>query len=711
MERSRGGGSRGFHGWTWKRAALFIGAVGWYTSLAGQILWNLGGALTIEGDERVDGLRDDFSPSIPTCLAQSRISGRVTFGCSQQLAALAGPALGLGALSVWWNPRFKEKLDRGSGSIIGLTEYYKIQCIFLVLRFGSYLALARSPLYDLDAGTRRAMHSFLVVFALIVCIHELFAYQTNFWVQFAVISFRSVKLDLAPRLLFNDGLALLTQQSQDLPQDDQHTRAPGRQQSETPKARSAVQPRPFPLNDLAPNQGRSQPPSYNPPTPPPEEDGLDEMDWTPSQQPFQPAPPKPQLAIPTIAQPSPFYGRLPPAPLSQAHKLRNPPNQPTFRQATAAQKQSFFNNRRRSHLDRDNISEASTEYFDSPVKTVLQSEAASPRFAEPRFFPQSDYERDTGLESIFSNVFSIEEEPHELRVAREQQLGEEQEQRSANQRQQAHHSTGSKNLQAASFLILALSFLAWIFASSISFITIPIQLTCLAVAAIIAGRGLFETIRNNKIYWKWSDMFIYILELCSSLFLGKATSKTSPLIKHNGRDIYGNELQIAGIALLGIMFLQEFWIWISISKFRRQPIAISHSASTEPSNPSSSLPVIITNSAMTTTTTTITTKNKPRNDESLPLSLSLSPKKKNQNDKHQHQQQQRQPQPNSSAPPVSFSSSDRITRSKSKRESIGTATMNGLGNLSLGGDGGGLGGGMGAGMGAGLGGGMRSRRR
>lgn len=133
----------------------------------------------MEEDGREDGLRDDSSPSLSTCLAQSWISGRVIFACSQHLATLVGPALGLGVLSIWWNPRFKEKLDRGSGRILGLTEYYKLQFIFLVLRFGSYLALARWPLYDLDAGTRRGMHFFLVIFALIVCIRNISAYQTN----------------------------------------------------------------------------------------------------------------------------------------------------------------------------------------------------------------------------------------------------------------------------------------------------------------------------------------------------------------------------------------------------------------------------------------------------------------------------------------------------------------------------------------------------
>lgn len=480
-----------------------------------------------------------------------------------------------------------------------------------------------------------------------------------------MISFRSIKLDLTPRVFFHDGLASLTQQSrQDLPHEQgRYGRTPGEKQSETSKTRSAVQPRPFPLNDLAPDHARSRALPYNPPTPPPDEDGFEEMDWTPSQQPLQPIMENQLTISSTMPQPSPFYGRLPPAPLSQAHKLRNPPNQPTFRQATDAQKQSFFS-RRRSRLDRDSISEASTECFDSPTKTINQSEVASPRFAEPRFFPPSDYERDTGLESIFSNAFSIAEEPHELRVARElkqQQLAE-----------QRSRDSASKRLKAFSFVALAFSFLAWIFAPSIPLLTGQIRLMCLTVAAVVAGRGLIETIRRDKVYWRWSDMFIYSLELCSSVFLGKASSNLPP--ERRGKDI--DELSMAGIVFLGIMFLQELWIWISkLEPSSKAPVSVSVSGA-----PSQNSPPLITNPAPTTTTTT--TINKLRVDEPS------SPKK--QDDKQAHP-----PNPNSSVP-----SSDRITRSKSRREttkmmmSPAAAATNGLGSLSLGG-GGGSGGGAG----------------
>lgn len=169
MERSKGG-DRSYRRWTWKRLALSIGSVAWHMSIAGQVLWNLGGALTVKGGKREDGLSSDASSFIPTCFARSWNSGQTTFVCSQAFDTMAGLALGLGLLSIWWNPRFQETLERGRGRILGLTEYYKLQVIFLVLRVGSYVALSRSPIYDFDARTMRAMHSFMIIFTLIVCV-------------------------------------------------------------------------------------------------------------------------------------------------------------------------------------------------------------------------------------------------------------------------------------------------------------------------------------------------------------------------------------------------------------------------------------------------------------------------------------------------------------------------------------------------------------
>lgn len=411
------------------------------------------------------------------------------------------------------------------------------------------------------------------------------------------------------------------------------------------------------------------------------------MDWTPSQQDFQPII-KPPATILTIQQPSPFYGRLPPNPLSQAHKLRNPPNQPTFRLATEAQKQSFFN-RRRSHMDRDNMSEASTDCFDSPMK---QSEVGSPRFAEPRFFPPSDHERNTGLESIFSNSFSIAEEPREVREARE----EVEMQQSTDK---TSRSVMSRNFQAVSFISLGVSVPAWTFAPSIPSQTGQIRFVCPAVAAIVAGRGLFESVRRDKAYWRWSDMFIYSLELCSSVFLSKASSKPAPK-KGGEEDIDG--LRMVGVVFLGIMFLQELWIWISNLE-RISPVSASASgASQTPPPPSSSPPPpLITDSAPTKKIFFL--KQSPPSPSSKTKPKTKKQSSSTTNNKQDPPRQQQPPPPKKSQQqPPPAPSSERITRSKSRHETLSISATAGLGNLSLGGGGGGGGaGGGGGGWGSG----------
>lgn len=402
-----------------------------------------------------------------------------------------------------------------------------------------------------------------------------------------MISFRSVQIDLTPRVLFNDSPAPLIPQPQDISDERAHDQSSqGQKRLHGLKTRSAA----FSLSDFAPNHSHSQALPYNPPTPPSNEDEFEEMDWTPSQQSltlqarYRATPPK-------VIQPSPFYGRLPPAPLSQAHKLRNPPNQPTFRQATLAQKQSFFS-RGRTRLDTDDQSEASSECFNSPGKSIMKSEVSSPKFAEPRFFPQSDYDRDTGLESIFSTAFTIDEEPHELRVARELK------QRSADG---PSHEISLSKLQAISLVTLASSFTAWIFALYIPGLAVYIRPPCLGVATLVAGRGLFETIRKGKVYWKWSDMFVYGLELCASTVLAKINTNFSRIKVKNHTD----EASSLGTLLLGIMLLQELWIWwasklhptliapATVSTTSEEPLPLS----AQPSAPKSK-PTALSNSKM-----------------------------------------------------------------------------------------------------------------
>lgn len=172
----------------------------------------------------------------------------------------------------------------------------------------------------------------------------------------------------------------------------------------------------FSINDFAPQtqQPTPAPAPYRPLTPPTDDDGDTAMDWTPSQAPTLPPAPLSRTArsMTQQAQPAPFHGHLPANIVSPAHRLRNPPNQPTFRSATAAQKQNFFEvPNKRSMLD----SSSDTSEAGPPSAADL-----SPmKFADPRFFPDSGNREETGLESLFTNIFSIAEEPAEVRAVQQ----------------------------------------------------------------------------------------------------------------------------------------------------------------------------------------------------------------------------------------------------------------------------------------------------
>lgn len=260
------------------------------------------------------------------------------------------------------------------------------------------------------------------------------------------------------------------------------------------------------------------------------------MDWTPSQKPLPPA--TPRVTYFGHSQPSPFYGRLPPAPVSQAHKLRNPPNQPTFRKASTPQKQTAFK-RPSAYLDQDDISEAGSEIT---ATTIDPSEYASPGFAHPKFFPNSDYLKDTGLESIFSKTFSIAEEPHEVRVARELQEPFMLQQNPQNGKTRAFFS-----------VILALSCSVWSYSFIIPDVPNRFRYACLIIAVIVTAYGIIQGIKKPKKDIIWGYVSVYGFELCVATFLFGAINTHSTGVVMSGPGAQG-------FALLGLMALQELYI-------------------------------------------------------------------------------------------------------------------------------------------------------
>lgn len=301
----------------------------------------------------------------------------------------------------------------------------------------------------------------------------------------------------------------------------------------------------FSINNLAPSRPYQSP--YNPPTPPPDYDEVEAMDWTPSQQSLPPASLY-RLPKPTRVEPSPFYGRLPQTPKSQAHKLRNP-SQPTFQKASSARKQNFFKSPRRQ-LNQDEVSELGSD-TESVSTGINQSEVASPQFAPPKFFPRADFLQDTGLESIFSQTFSIAEEPYESSMARERQ----------EQSNRSPHPNSMVKLSCV--LFLSLSILAWWYATRIPSLVTLLRFASLGVAAIVAVLGLLQCIERNEDHWSWIGMLFYTSELCFATLLGGA-------VKMQFTNADSNGLRLVGLGLFGFMVLQESWIIFSMSSAPRR---------------------------------------------------------------------------------------------------------------------------------------------
>jgi hypothetical protein len=127
---------------------------------------------------------------------------------------------------------------------------------------------------------------------------------------------------------------------------------------------------------------------------------LEEMDWSPSYSKYRafaaPVERSKQAfsSAPIEHRDSPFWYKVPPAPISEAHRLRNPPNQPRLRVASQEVKENFFNSVTRK----------------SPILGQSQD---VPRheveFAQPRFFPPTPPNEADDVADMFQS-FSLNDE-------------------------------------------------------------------------------------------------------------------------------------------------------------------------------------------------------------------------------------------------------------------------------------------------------------
>jgi hypothetical protein len=129
---------------------------------------------------------------------------------------------------------------------------------------------------------------------------------------------------------------------------------------------------------------------------------VSEMDWTPTAPTSNFTPRKHiQPAISSITpQPSPFRGSLPAAPVHPYHQAAKPAPKATFFRAPEEKRVQF----------RKNISGQGNGAFEAERSGGQEMDMAAPKL--------NLSQQDTGLEGLFSSVFSLSDEPQEVRESR-----------------------------------------------------------------------------------------------------------------------------------------------------------------------------------------------------------------------------------------------------------------------------------------------------
>jgi hypothetical protein len=129
---------------------------------------------------------------------------------------------------------------------------------------------------------------------------------------------------------------------------------------------------------------------------------VSEMDWTPTgpSSNFTPRKHIQSALSSTTPQPSPFRGSLPPAPTHPYHQAAKPPPKATFFRAPEEKRVQF----------QKNISGQGYGVFDGDKSGGHEMEMAVPRL--------NLAQEDTGLEKLFSSVFSLSDEPQVIRESR-----------------------------------------------------------------------------------------------------------------------------------------------------------------------------------------------------------------------------------------------------------------------------------------------------
>ncbi|KAK6838183.1 hypothetical protein RU639_000871 [Aspergillus parasiticus] len=517
MDRSKAGrAARHARKWNWRSLLLYAGAMTYWASVAGQLSWNLVGALAT--DELLRDPDDLLTPaSIVTCVQQTLETRRMPSYCFVDLSPYAGLSLVAGILSAWYNPKLRFKVEGRAGRFVSLGEYYQVQLIVMVVRC-VFWALLRDPSSSgLQSHLPPTLHTFMFIFTALS----------------VLFSRRIAQYDTRPLVNWADNTPAATP-ARGRGESPVYTTGSKQLLTSTNERLQQGTPR-FPLEKLATPRPVPEEPTF--PTPPPEGD---DMDWTPSVQ---------HNVTPTVSVhqrerksvldgPLPFYGSLPAAPKPPSWNLRNQPAQRQKPIEQVVERNPFHRTPAQSSSPwaRNN----------GPFDTA---------FAPPKFFPMSDHAASTGLESLFDKAFTIKSPEDEDHGAWQSQ------QQTTNTR--PHQSVDLHSYFIFQYLRLGLllsSIAAWL-VSQYGHISLPgdcIEVASLGSASLIAGFALLEALKQPLAQWNGMEILVYFAELVAAVHLGGNLPQVS--YERHYFDRYGKLLLIFMTVqeALGLLSLYRF---------------------------------------------------------------------------------------------------------------------------------------------------------
>lgn len=168
MEQTRAGkAARRARNSGWRSLLVFTGACGYWASIIVQLAWNVMVAMTSvstlnEPDTPLD------QPSLISCVMHTAQTRRIPSDCTTDLAPVAGPALIVGILSLWWNPKLRMKVEGRPGRFARLGEYYQVQLIVLVARCVFWALLKDTTANDISPALSPILHMSMAIFTILV---------------------------------------------------------------------------------------------------------------------------------------------------------------------------------------------------------------------------------------------------------------------------------------------------------------------------------------------------------------------------------------------------------------------------------------------------------------------------------------------------------------------------------------------------------------